>query len=126
MGWYTGMILTNNEIYNYAINLVNWKPEIKFPIKVNFFLQKNIQTILSAAQEIEIAKTNIAKEYGDLVNDCGTYLVPEERRSAAARDLAELFSISQDIQIHKLKLNDFENIELTLDQLAPIFFMIEE
>ena len=46
--------------------------------------------------------------------------------SEAQKELSDLFSLKQDLNIHVFKLNDFDNIDLTYDQLANIMFMIEE
>lgn len=120
------MILTNQQIYNYATILNNWNPQVKLPIKVNFFLQKNIQTLISAAQEINQMRISIAQLYGVQTEKNGIYIIPEEKRAEVAKDLEDLFSLEQDLNIKTIKLEYFENIELTMDQLAPILFMIEE
>jgi hypothetical protein len=43
------MKLTNDKIYSYATNLTYFNIEQKLPVRVNFFLQKNIQTIKAMA-----------------------------------------------------------------------------
>jgi hypothetical protein len=55
------MKLTNNQIYSYATNLVAFNIEEKLPVRINFFLQKNVQTIQAYAQEIEKARLEIAQ-----------------------------------------------------------------
>jgi hypothetical protein len=40
--------------------------------------------------------------------------------------LNDLFNLTQEVNIHKLKLNDFENINLSFDQMSAILFMIDE
>lgn len=120
------MILSNQEIYNNAINLSNFHIEGKLPVKINFFLQKNIKLIQESALEIDNMRMDIAANYGVLNSDNNTYEVPAEKMSEAQKELSDLFGLKQDLNIHVFKLNDFDNIDLTYDQLANIMFMIEE
>lgn len=123
------MILKNDEIYNYASALIkefNSECNIKLPIKVNFFLQKNIKTLTELAQEIENSRMLIAQQYGEL-NAAGTsYMVPAEKMAEAQRELNELLDIVQDVSIHIFKLDDFNDIELSYKQMNALLFMIEE
>jgi hypothetical protein len=41
-------------------------------------------------------------------------------------ELNVLFNIEQDLNIHIFKLEEFDGIELTYEQLSAIMFMIEE
>jgi hypothetical protein len=52
--------------------------------------------------------------------------VPAENLAAAQQELNDLFSIEQEINLHIFKLDEFDNIELTMEQLSSIMFMIEE
>ena len=121
------MKLTNNKIYScmQELNAFNLQ-KVKMPVRISFFLQKNIQTIISAAQEIEQARIDIAKEYGEL-NEYGTsYTIPQEKREIVNQELNELFNLEQDLNIHIFKISEFDGIELEFQQLLPIMFMIEE
>lgn len=122
------MKLTNNQIYSYTTQLNNIfsNCDIKMPVRINFFLQKNIQTIAAAAQEIESARINIAKEFGTLNEEGTSYDVPAENMAAANKELNDLFNLEQDLNIHIFKLDDFDGVELTYQQMSAIMFMIEE
>ena len=122
------MKLTNNQIYSYATQLNNIfsNCDIKMPVRINFFLQKNIQAIAAAAQEIESARINIAKEFGTLNEEGTSYSVSAENMAVVNKELNDLFSIEQDLNIHIFKLDDFDGIELTYQQMSAIMFMIEE
>lgn len=122
------MKLNNNQIYSYATQLNNIfsNCDIKMPVRINFFLQKNIQTIAAAGQEIEQARINIAKEFGTLNEEGTSYNVPAENMAAVNKELNDLFNIEQDLNIHIFKLDEFDGIELTYQQLQAIMFMIEE
>ena len=120
------MKLTNQKIYDTAIALSSFSIDGKIPVRINFFLQKNIQILTVAAEEIEAARLKVAQDFGELNDDGTQYVVPPERLLAARMELADLFNLEQDLNIHIFKLNDFDDIELTYQQLSAIMFMIEE
>jgi hypothetical protein len=120
------MKLTNNQIYTYASNLAAFNIDVKLPVRINFYLQKNIQLIQTLAQEIDTARINIAKEFGELTEDGSAYTVPPENMAAAKQELSDLFNLTQEVNIYMLTLDDFDGIELTMQQLDAIMFMIEE
>lgn len=120
------MKLTNNQIYTYAQSLRAFSIDIKLPVRINFFLQKNIQTIMTAAEEIEKARFNIGAQYGT-PNEEGTgYNISGENMVIVNQELADLFGLEQELNIHIFKLEEFDNIELTYQELSAIMFMIEE
>lgn len=120
------MKLTNQKIYDTAIALSSFSIDGKIPVRINFFLQKNIQILTAAAEEIEAARIKVAQDFGELSDDGTQYVVPPERLLAARMELTDLFNLEQDLNIHIFKLNDFDDIELTYQQLSAIMFMIEE
>lgn len=119
--------MTNKQIYEYAQNLFIFKNcNIKIPVRVNFYLQKNIQTILSAAEEIDNARLNLGALYG-VPNAAGNgYDIPPENIAEVNKELNDLFALEQDIDIHIFKLDDFDGLELEYQQMSAIMFMIEE
>ena len=120
------MKLTNQQIYNYATQLANFNIDIRLPVRINFFLNRNIQTIMKLSQEIEAARLQIAQTFGEL-NSTGTqYYVPVEKQREAQNELNDLYNIEQEVDIHMFSLNDLEGIELTYDQMGALMFMIEE
>jgi len=119
------MKLTNHEIYEHATNLAAFKIEGKLPIKINFFLQKNIQTLTAAAQEIESARMEIARSFGKLNEEGDQYVIPQESIGTVNKELDDLFFLEQDLPIHTFKLDDFDGIEVTYDQMTAIMFMID-
>lgn len=120
--------LTNNQIYNYTDSFIKnfSQRDIKFPVKVNFYLLKNQKALLGLAQEIEQERVNIAQEYGILNEETQQYEVPPEKIQEAKKKLDDLFNLTQEVKIYKVKLEDFGNIELTPDQMEALLFMIED
>lgn len=119
------MQLINKQIYQYATNLVAFNIEGKLPVRINFFLQKNIQKIIELGQEIDTAKLEIGEQYGT-PNEDGGYSIPPDNLEAVNQELNDLMNLKQEIDIHIFKLDDFDGIELTTQQLSAIMFMIEE
>lgn len=124
------MLLTNEQIYNYISPLVQQfntsTCEIKMPVKINFFLQKNMKVLIELAQEIERSKMLIASTYGVLNTEGTAYQIPKENEDRANQELNDLFSIKQEVPLHIFKLEDFDGLELTFAQMNAIMFMIEE
>lgn len=120
------MKLKNNMIYNSAKKLIAFNIQQRLPVKINFFLQKNIKTIIEAAQEIDLMRINIAKQYGTPSEDGLQYHIPTDKEQLVQSELNDLFNLEQELNIYVFKLDDFENIDLTWDELSTIMFMIEE
>ena len=122
------MTLTNNEIYNYANALANefGNDQVKFPIKVNFYLQKNIVELIGLAQDIEKERLKIAEEFGTLNEETQNYDIPKENIAAASNKLDELFNLTQEVKIYKVKLDAFNDVDLTSAQMQALLFMIDE
>lgn len=119
--------MTNLEIYSTASHLMEafHDSEQKFPVKMNFFLQKNKKTLLTLAQEIEEARMAIAQTYGTDSGD-GNFAIDVENIDKAQEELNQLFNIEQDVNIVKVNFNDLDpNMELTSAQMEALMFMIE-
>lgn len=123
------MTLTNNEIYNIATNLVKTfnDNEQRLPVKIGFYLQKNKNLLISLAQDIDNARTDIIKAYGvSSEEDPEKYSIPQEKMPEAMKELEELFSLEQEVQIHKINIDNFpDDLILTTEQMESIMFMID-
>lgn len=122
------MKMTNLEIYSIAQAYNKAFEEFNeyLPVKVNFFMQKNKNTLMTAAQDIDNARMEIIQRYGSLNETGEAYIVPPESMDAANKELSDLFAIEQDIIVNKIDLSAFDNIKLTTDQVQAIMFMIDE
>ena len=122
------MTLTNNQIYTYARQLLEvfQDGEQKLPIKVNFYLQKNKNTLTALAQDIEKTRLQIAETYGILNEESEQYIVPEDKVEAATRELDELFSLEQEVMIYKVNIDAFnDSLVLSTAQMEALMFMID-
>lgn len=121
------MKLTNNQIYNYAVELQkNFSDETqKLPIKISFYLQKNKNELLELAQDIEKTRTEIIEKYGELNETTSQYLVPPEKIEEASKELEDLFSLEQEVQIYTVNIDNFpDDVSFTNSQMEAIMFMI--
>lgn len=123
------MILTNNQIYTYALGLEQMflEEDQKLPIKINFYLQKNKNILFELAKDIELARTNIAQRYGEIDEDTSYYRVLPENLEIATKELQELLGLEQEVNIYQVSIEDFpSDLILTTEQMEVLMFMIKE
>ena len=123
------MKLTNNEIYLYAKKIAEAfdNKDQKLPIKINFYLQKNKNTLVQLAQDIEQSRLLIAKNYGDLDEEKQQYTISPENMDIVTKELNDLFNLEQDVQIYTVKIDQFDNdLTITTAQMEALMFMIEQ
>ena len=120
--------LTNGEIYNYANALAKEfnNSELKLPIRINFYLQKNMAELIGLAQDVDKERISIVEEFGTYNEKTQSYDIPKDKVIQAGNKLDELFSLTQEVKLYKVKLDDFNDIELTAAQMQALLFMIDE
>lgn len=120
------MILTNQQIYETYQKLAKvFLNETRyFPAKVNFIIQKNLKTLYEIAQEIENMRLNIINHYGKIHDD--DYIIYPENIEQANKELDDLSTVKQEVNILFLTFEDIANIEFTPAQMGAILFMIKE
>ena len=119
--------LTNNEVYsiNEQFNKIFENSQQYLPAKVNFYIQKNKKKIAELAQEIEIARAEIIKNFGEQKED-QKYYIPQDKIQEAQQELLDLLNIQQEIEVFTISLDDIENLHFTRPQMEALMFMIEE
>jgi hypothetical protein len=125
------MVLTNGQIYSYANALAkaytNIDSDIHYPIKANFYLQKNKNTMFTLAQEIEAARVEILKRNATVDETTGNYTFKtDDDAKLAMKELEDLFNLEQDVALHLITLEAFGESTLTLAQMEALMFMIED
>lgn len=120
------MKMNNGIIYQYALTLneVLNDNDLQMPVAVLFSIEKNKQTLMAVAQDVEKYRMDIIKKYGEEVD--GNYNVPQDKIEIANKELQDLFSIGQEINIYKFNIEDLGDIKLTSNQMNAILFMIED
>ena len=122
------MLLTNQNIYNYAttLNAAFADTSQRLPVKVNFYLQKNKSLLIQMAQDIEKARLEIIQNYGDLSEDGTQYIIPKEKIEAAQQELTDLLALEQNVNIYTINIDSLnDDLTLTTDQMEAIMFMID-
>ena len=123
------MQLTNKEIYNHALALSEaFKDNSqRLPMKINFYLQKNKNQILSLGQDIENSRMDIIRHYGSLSEDETQYILSKEQVEEAEKEINDLLSLTQDVNIYMIKIDSLtDDVSLTTAQMEAMLFMIEE
>ena len=124
--------MSNLDILNTATALIEafQSEEAKnqqFPVKVNFFLQKNMNSLIEMARDIEKTRSDIITKYGEPSPDNDEqYIVPDDKIEEAAKELNDLFTLEQEVAVNMLKLDWFDGIDMTAQQVAAITYMIED
>jgi hypothetical protein len=125
-------MMKNTEIYNIASGLVSLynqmvKENLKFPVKINFYFQKNMKSLVEMAQEIESERTQIISKYGSpSEDDPATIKIDPDKASEANKELTDFFTLDQEVTINTIDLECFDGIEMTPQQVEAISFMIKE
>lgn len=122
------LTLKNIEIYTYANQLAeafnDGGSNESLPIKINFFLQKNIKTILDLGQDIDKVRTEIIQKYGTLNKETQNYDIPADKVAIAQSELTDLFNLEQEVRLHMFDINAFDNVEISEKKGNAILFMI--
>ena len=122
------MKLTNQKIYDYAIGLGETFQDTtqSLPIKINFYLQKNKNTLMELAKDIESARLSIINNYGEPSEDGTQYIIPKEKMPQVQKELLDLFELEQDVNIYTISIDSLsDDIALTTGQMEAIMFMID-
>ena len=124
--------MSNIEIYNIATALSELfndmvTKEMKLPVKVNFYFQKNMNALVAMAQELDQEKNNIVLKYGTVdTEDPNKVNLSPDVLDDANKELADLFALEQEVAVNVIELDWFDGIEMTPQQLAAITVMIKD
>ena len=124
--------MSNIEIYNTATALSELfndmvTKEMKLPVKVNFYFQKNMNALVAMAQELDQEKNNIVLKYGTIdAEDPNKVNLAPEVLDVANKELADLFALEQEVAVNVIELDWFDGIDMTPQQLVAITFMIKD
>lgn len=126
--------LTNERIVN-TINVLGELNNAKLPVKVAYAITKNINKINSELKAYNEEKAKLIDKYavkdeeGKLkADEYGNVNIKEEHVEDWNRDIKELLSIENEIEIHIIQLDDLLNTDFNISPayLATIDFMIND
>ena len=120
-------VLTNEEIYliNQKLNKSFEQSNQYLPARINFYIQKNKKIIADLASVIEEARNAIILEFGS-PDEEGRVTISQDKIPEAHKEIYDLFSIKQEMNIDLISLESIENYSFTMDQMEALMFMIEE
>ena len=93
--------------------------------KVKFLFQKNKQTRIELAKEIENARISRVKHFGVLNEETNNFDVPTDKVDEANAEILELFNIEQEVNVYKINLDELDDLKFTSQQMEALMFMIE-
>ena len=119
--------LTNLEIYTTAQALMeNITTDINLPVKVGFYIQKNMKKMTELAQEIEKSRMEIFDKYGEKDEENNQYKFDKSVQEQVQKELNDLFDLTQEVKTNMLELDWFDDIDLNANQIAAISYMIAD
>lgn len=128
------MKLSNERIVN-TINVLGDLNNAKLPVKVAYAITKNINKINSELKAYNEEKAKLIDKYAEKdeegklkADEYGNITLKEEYIQDWNRDIAELLSIENEMDIHMIKLDALlsANYDISPAELSTIDFMIEE
>ena len=122
---------SNLQIYNMATALIgafqSSGEDTNYPVKVNFYLQKNMNSVIEIAKDIEAKRVEIIKKYGNpSEEDPEAYIIPDENIEVASKEVNDLLELEQEVAINMIKLDWLDGIDMSAAQVAAMSFMIDE
>ena len=119
--------LTNLEIYTTAQALMeSITTDINLPVKVGFYIQKNMKKMTELAQEIEKSRMEIFDKYGEKDEENNQYKFDKSVQEQVQKELNDLFDLTQDVKTNMLELDWFDDIDLNANQIAAISYMMTD
>lgn len=120
-------VMSHNEIYQIAVDLLNNFSDVDnyLPAAIAFSIQKNKQTILDLANDIESARMSILTHY-NTNSSTENIQIPTELIDKVNSELTDLLNILQEVRIYTFKIEELNGVSFTPKQMQSILFMIDE
>lgn len=128
------MKLSNEKILN-TINVLGNLNNTQLNIKLAYAISKNINKIDIELKTYNDEKVKLINKYaekdkeGKVISDeHGHIIIEEKHKEDWNNDISELLSIENEIDIHKIQLDDLLNANYNISpaELSMIDFMIED
>jgi hypothetical protein len=124
--------MSNMEIYNIASALVTLQKKMSeeqmvFPVKVNFYFQKNTSILVDMAQDLDEERSNIIMKFGTPSESNPEQIeIPKDKVEEVNGQLGDLFSLEQEVAVNVIDLDWFDGVNMTPAEFAAISFMIKD
>lgn len=123
------MEYTNEQLYTILSKLnqeILSHEELMFPVKVNFYIQKNKNILMPLVQEIEDVRLKILSTHGEINEETQQYQLHPEKIDEAVKEFNDLFAVKQTVNFCKCELAELGSVPLTMPQMDALMFMIKE
>ena len=123
------MVLKNLMLDNYIqqLRIIQGK-EYKLPARIGYAIERNIRLLTEACQEYTARKEAIIKEYGTH-NDNGSISLTADNREGLdklGQLIVDIGTIEHEVDVFKIKIEDFGAAELAPGDMAALMFMIDD
>lgn len=119
------MKLINNQIFKLYESLNVFKENKTIPIKVGFALLQNIKTIEPIYQSIITLRDQLAIDNGE-VDDQGRVTIHSDKIEYVNEELSKLGNEETEVNLRMIKLEDIENLNMSLEDLLGLEIIITE
>lgn len=126
------MKLSNNKILNDMQRLREISDK-QLPVKVSYAIAKNLNKIESELKTYNNEREKLINKYAEKNSDgtvradeAGQIIFKEEYKKQWDKDINELLSIENEVDIHKFNISTLEGYSMTPAELMLIDYMIEE
>lgn len=126
------MKLSNNKILNDMQRLREISDK-QLPVKVSYAIAKNLNKIESELKTYNNEREKLINKYAKKNSDgtvradeAGQIIFKEEYKKQWDKDINELLSIENEVDIHKFNISTLEGYSMTPAELMLIDYMIEE
>lgn len=124
------MKLSNLQLVN-SIQVLKQLSNQSLPIKVSFYVSKNIKSIQAAAEVFEEEKKKLMKQYCEKKED-GSLNVHEDGtvdildKEGWNKDFGELLELESEVDVIKISISDFNQTAITPQEVQAVEFMLKE
>lgn len=100
------------EIVN-SVEALNELIKIKMPVKASYAITRTIKSLSSVLETYNEKRDELMKEFGTPVEGKdGNYTFSKENSQKFTDEIKKLLEVEEDINIHKLKVEDFGDTKI--------------
>ena len=120
--------MTNAQLIQTYQNLLDLRKraDVRFPARTSFAITRNLKLLEPIAASYYQTRDEVIHKYGVPADNPGDYTIPQEFISTAMDELSSLDSMEVEVNFVKVKLNDLDTLDLSLQDMDALYNMIEE
>ena len=100
---------------------------IKFSARTTFIIVCNIKMLEPIIEALVESKNELLQKFGTpQASNPGSYFIPEENRVVLSKELETLDSMDTEVKFQKIKWEDIEDLNLSIQIMEALYPMIEE